>query len=390
MLHSLTRFQNVPIVIVLHRLRLTKFSFSMRILLTTLLVFLTTHRYEAAKKISSVITAGPNNLPVQTCKKGKFFSDKRQECVTCKKCDLFSQEVQACSATSNTICVQCLSDTGDLSKKYNHPVCKLCKPCGAGEYVARPCNYEKMQKTKCKPCESGSFKVMTSFSPYCVPCTDCGNMIELEQCTSSRDTSCGQCKPGYFLDKSRYSCFPCRSCMDGEKARDECENGDPGKLCGGMVLRPPIKYPNYLAAQSIVNNVKTTLTTITTFSTTTAITATATTSTNAAFLLVSSVESRLHQWALLVAVVSLSLVFVAILVVCITFLGIKLRMLDRPAMPPEKRSSPTDNTFIVLHCKAASGSHLSNYFEKNPTANSLYSESIFSDDFAKRYYFVKN
>ncbi|KAH9514010.1 Tumor necrosis factor receptor super member 11B [Bulinus truncatus] len=203
-------------------------------------------------EFKNVIRVADNN-PQPHCRKGQYFSSSRNACVTCSRCDLFSVKVADCNATTDTVCVKCLSDTGDARVKFKDPVCTFCKPCGPGEYVKRHCDPRRKKKTKCKACEQGSFKVMKSFSTHCVPCTDCGNMKIKTECTNTTDTECGQCKPGHFLDKSRNICHRCRSCMPNEKTIEECQQRHNGKHCGGIYLRS-ISHENSFAGEETVKS----------------------------------------------------------------------------------------------------------------------------------------
>ncbi|XP_059150212.1 uncharacterized protein LOC131937024 isoform X2 [Physella acuta] len=171
---------------------------------------------------------------VEMCAEGQHFSSLTGSCQPCSRCDYFSVQLRACTRSTDTTCLRCLSDTGVRRQTFSHPKCLKCPPCRPGEFVLTSCT--SAEKTKCARCPRGSYSVMSSYSPYCAPCTDCGNRETLQNCTGKQDTVCGQCKPGFYKDFSLNKCNRCMSCLPGEPHLAECAGGADGRLCSGMLL----------------------------------------------------------------------------------------------------------------------------------------------------------
>ncbi|CAL1538763.1 unnamed protein product [Lymnaea stagnalis] len=304
--------------------------------------------------------------PTIKCIKGKFFSQDSRSCVRCRRCDYFSAEVAACNKTSDTVCKQCLKDTGIPNKILKGPTCRsLCRPCGPGKYVKRACKLEKNQKTRCGKCQKGSFSAMTSYAPHCVPCTDCGNMEEISPCTHKEDAVCGKCKPGFYRDSGRNMCFKCHSCLAGQKEIDDCRGGVEGKLCSGFYFRHMIMKPLVLEDEDTPN---------------TTLASTSQTTTTAAENSIPTRDpdeeqrSPLEDTALTTLILTMAVTCSALLIILIAMLGFKLATLKTtrrvtrivPILEPEGAGNlyTSKPVFTLDNCNEAPNAKVKDTKEK--------------------------
>lgn len=99
-------------------------------------------------------------------------------------------------------------------KKANH----CCNKCLAGFKVISDC-FEEGMKSRCAPCQEGSFKKSPSGSKTCLLCTECLSQfgqITLHPCTKLNDTVCG-CPAGHYKSNNerKFTCQQCSKCENG-------------------------------------------------------------------------------------------------------------------------------------------------------------------------------
>ena len=89
--------------------------------------------------------------------------------------------------------------------------CKQCTRCGHGFGARNPCT--SVTDTVCERCEAGkTFSRIYSYQRACFPCGQCENREVRRKCKPNRNTSCGKCLPGWFMDHLTDRCDRCSRC----------------------------------------------------------------------------------------------------------------------------------------------------------------------------------
>lgn len=133
------------------------------------------------------------------------------------------------------------SDIKWISKRTNKLVgCTPCQPCHPSQEFSIPCGTKAYIGTvaKCIPCPNGKFSDGFNIKP-CVSCTICSNRLVKQNCTFSRNSVCGDCKPGYYLEIALFGCIKCaKCCHDGlDETHASCSSVN---LCKARPLGCPV------------------------------------------------------------------------------------------------------------------------------------------------------
>ncbi|XP_072012365.1 tumor necrosis factor receptor superfamily member 25 isoform X2 [Engystomops pustulosus] len=163
----------------------------------------------------------------------------------------------------------------DNGTYYDKLVGRCCRKCPGGEHVEKPCATTG-QDTVCTPCQVGTFlpdinyltkcKRCTSCLPDiqveavrcsatsnavcvcvkgyyrlgeqdpCQACTKCHNRKIISNCSSTSDTKCGDCLPGFYEEKSE-----CHRCNQSDNLC-ETTNSSCSPVCERVVSAMPVPY----------------------------------------------------------------------------------------------------------------------------------------------------
>ena len=145
-----------------------------------------------------------------------------------------------------------LSDDPVCDKGYYlNTTCIPCSICAEGHGVKYAC--EDHKDTVCNQCPEGQYSKQISGNRLCTNCTNCSSLNRnlASTCTREKNTICGSCTKGYFLqinrDGSTY-CAECSLCPPGEEAMRwyECADMPESHQCApGIILLTSAKF-NYL------------------------------------------------------------------------------------------------------------------------------------------------
>ena len=147
------------------------------------------------------------------CEAGKFRNDYTSDvCSPCSTCPLQDQRItEACTATSDTVCGACQSNSNLPVGEDMHTFCNCnagyeanetndeCVACGVGKYR----NTNTNNSIVCETCEVGKFTTETATAV----CSTCSSICPIDffyvttECTPTSDIRCSlctMCGPGYY------------------------------------------------------------------------------------------------------------------------------------------------------------------------------------------------
>lgn len=119
---------------------------------------------------------------------------------------------------------------------YLNVTCMPCLVCAEGYGIKHTCEGDK--NTVCEQCPPGKYSKQISGNRFCMACTDClhQNRNSVSNCTQKRDTVCGRCSKGHFLQVSRDGstfCAECSLCPPDKEAMRwyECADMPDNQQC---------------------------------------------------------------------------------------------------------------------------------------------------------------
>ncbi|XP_069803810.1 tumor necrosis factor receptor superfamily member 25 isoform X2 [Dendropsophus ebraccatus] len=162
------------------------------------------------------------------CDRGMFYDGGAKHC--CRMCPRGHYVGSPCpSPFQNPVCKPCPDGTFLQFPNYV-PECKRCTSCDADSEVEEV-KCSAAQDAKCA-CKEGYYRSGT----HCIICTRCHNRSLTKNCSTSNDTQCGGCLPGFYEDEDE-----CQSCDQSGK---QCElvNVSCSPVCQAVASTPSVSY----------------------------------------------------------------------------------------------------------------------------------------------------